>query len=102
MIERQEQRGYQKRMQPRIKRARPLDGFKLELGFSDGTTGVVDLSRWIVGHGGVFGPLNDEAVFRQVRVEPEPGTVVWPTGADLCPDVLYAAAHAVAPSSPAQ
>lgn len=86
-------------MQPRIVRARPLDGFRLELDFSDGTTGIADISRWINGHGGVFGPLNDMAVFRQVRVEPEAGTVVWPTGADLCPDVLYAAAHAVAAPS---
>lgn len=83
-------------MQARIMRVRPLDGFKLALGFSDGTAGVVDLAGWIVGHGGVFGPLNDDAVFRRVQVEPEAGTVVWPTGADLCPDVLYAAAHPLA------
>ena len=86
-------------MQPRILRARPLDGLKLALGFSDGTTGVVDLSRWIVGHSGVFGPLNDAAFFRQVQVEPEAGTVFWPNGADFCPDVLYEAAHTVRASS---
>ncbi len=75
--------------QPRVTRARALEGFRLELGFTDGTSGIVDARRWIVGHGGVFGPLNDSAVFSQVAVDPEAGTIVWPTGADLCPDVLY-------------
>ena len=27
--------------------------------------------------------------FAQVRVDPELGTVAWPNGADLDPDVLY-------------
>lgn len=85
-------------MQPRILQVRPLDGLKLELGFSDGTTGVVDLSRWIVGHGGVFGPLNDAAFFRQVQLDPEAGTVFWPNGADFCPDVLYEALSAASAS----
>ncbi len=39
---------------------------------------------------GVFAPLRDPTVFAQVRIHPELGTVVWPTGADLDPDVLYA------------
>jgi len=35
----------------------------------------------------VFEPIRkDPAVFAKVRVEG--GTVVWPNGADLCPDVL--------------
>jgi Protein of unknown function (DUF2442) len=39
---------------------------------------------------GVFAPLKDPGVFAQVRIHPELGTVVWPSGADLDPDVLYA------------
>ena len=39
---------------------------------------------------GVFEPLLDPAFFAQVRVDPVLCTVVWPNGADLCPDVLYA------------
>ena len=30
--------------------------------------------------------------FRQVTVDREGGTVVWPNGVDFCPDVLYAEA----------
>ena len=38
---------------------------------------------------GVFEPLNDPSYFHQVHVDPEAGTIVWPNGADFCPDVLY-------------
>ncbi len=76
-------------MGPRITAARPLAGYRLELTFSDGTVGTVDLGRWIAGRTGVFGSLNEPAVFGQVQVDREAGTVVWPTGADLDPDVLY-------------
>jgi hypothetical protein len=39
---------------------------------------------------GVFAPLISESFFRQMRVDPELGAVVWPNGADLDPVVLYA------------
>jgi hypothetical protein len=38
----------------------------------------------------VFAPLGDPARFAEVGVNPELGTVGWPNGADLDPDVLYA------------
>jgi hypothetical protein len=34
--------------------------------------------------------LKDGREFAKVRVDPELGTIVWPNGADLDPDVLYA------------
>ena len=68
---------------------RVLDGYRLELTFSDGVRGVVDLLNRIVGRGGVFGPLEDAQFFRQVRVDYELGTIVWPNEADFCPDLLY-------------
>jgi len=66
-----------------------LDGHNVELSFKDGLTAVVDLDRVIDRFEGIFDPLNDPEYFRLVRVDPEMGTIVWPNGADICPDVLY-------------
>ena len=68
---------------------RVLDGYAIELTFSDGVRGTVDLAKRIVGRGGVFGPLEAPQFFRQVAVNRELGTIVWPNGADFCPDMLY-------------
>ena len=68
---------------------RVLDGYCVELTFSDGVRGVVDLANRIVGRGGVFGPLENPDFFRQVAVDSELGTIVWPNGADFCPDLLH-------------
>jgi hypothetical protein len=72
-----------------VTEARILDAYRVELTFADGVRGIVDLSRRIVGRGGVFRPLEDPQFFRQVRVDPELGTIVWPNDADFCPDLLY-------------
>jgi hypothetical protein len=79
-------------MSPRIVSVTPLQGFHVELTFTDGVRAAVDLGKWIRGHGGVFTPLHDETFFRQVCVDPDAGTIVWPNGVDFCPDVLYAEA----------
>ena len=39
----------------------------------------------------ILAPLADPTFFAQVTTTPESGTVTWPNGADLDPDVLYAA-----------
>ncbi|MEO8480430.1 MAG: DUF2442 domain-containing protein [Gemmatimonadota bacterium] len=67
--------------------------FTLRLEFKDGTFGTVDLGPRILGRGGMFEPLNDPAYFARVTVDHEAGTIVWPNGVDLDPDVLYARAH---------
>jgi hypothetical protein len=72
-----------------ILEAAPLEGYRLQLRFEDVATGVVDVSQ-CVSFTGVFAPLHDPAQFAAVRVNPELGTVCWPCGADLDPDVLYA------------
>jgi hypothetical protein len=76
-------------MYPRVTRVRHLSEYRLELTFTDGTRGELDLRDRIVGRGGVFAPLEDVSFFAQVQVDPEAGTIVWPNGVDFCPDVLY-------------
>jgi hypothetical protein len=69
----------------RIRKVEPLQPFKLRLILSDGSTIERDVSRLLIGP--VFEDIrNDPRLFAQTRVEG--GTVVWPNGADLCPDVL--------------
>jgi len=63
--------------------------YRVELTFSDGVRGIVDLANRIVGRGGVFAPLEAQSYFRQASVDHELGTIVWPNGADFCPDLLH-------------
>ncbi|MCZ7650347.1 MAG: DUF2442 domain-containing protein [Thermoanaerobaculia bacterium] len=85
-------------MIPHVVSVRPLAGHELFLEFDDGTSGVVDLGRRFP-FTGVFAPFADLAWFRQVRVDEESGTLVWPNGVDLDPVVLYAAARGLAPEA---
>ena len=80
-------------MQPRIRSVRVVGPFQIALEFLDGSSGVVDLAPWISGRGGVFAALQDQDFFAQVRVDADAGTIVWPNGVDLDPDMLYAAAR---------
>jgi len=52
---------------PRIKKAEPLDGYKIRLEFADGVVGVVDLSH-LAGRG-VFSLWNERKNFMNVSVE---------------------------------
>ena len=79
-------------MFPRITKCRHIRDYLLELTFSDGTVVTVDLADRVRDRGGVFLPLEELNYFKQVRVEPEAGTIVWPNGVDFCPDVLYSQA----------
>ncbi len=79
-------------MFPRITNVRYLKDYWLELTFSDGVSAELDFRERIVGRGGVFTPLEDLDAFRQVEVDPEAKTLVWPNGVDFCPDVLYSEA----------
>jgi Protein of unknown function (DUF2442) len=72
---------------------------RLRLTFSGSLVGDVDLSH-LHRRGGVFESLRDPENFAQVRVDPEIGTITWPSGVDLAPEVLYerASAHPAAAS----
>ncbi len=71
----------------RVVSGRVLEGFEVELGFDDGARRRLDLEPYL--RGPIFEPMRrDPAAFRGVRVSQELGTIVWPNGADLDPDVL--------------
>jgi Protein of unknown function (DUF2442) len=60
----------------------------LRLRFEDGAEGDVDLADWR--WSGVFKALADPSYFRQVRLDEDLGTIVWPNGADIAPETLHA------------
>ena len=79
----------------RVADVTPLGSYVVRLRFDDGTEKELDLGPYL--RGPVFEPLRDPDKFREVYVDKDLGTIVWPNGADMCPDVLY---HGRAPVSP--
>ena len=62
-----------------------LDELRVRLVLTDGSTAERDLSNFLVGP--IFDSIRrDRTVFERVHVEA--GALVWPNGADLCPDVV--------------
>ncbi len=71
----------------RIRGVETLGGFRVRLSMTDGSVREVDLGPYL--NGPVFEPVRSDTVFFQsVRVDEELGTIVWPNGADIDPDVL--------------
>ena len=68
--------------------------YTLWVRFQDGTAGEVDIRPSL--RGPVFEPLRNVEYFKQVRLDPEIGTIVWPNGADIAPETLYERAHVAA------
>jgi Protein of unknown function (DUF2442) len=80
------------RSTPLLTEAQPLDCHAVHVRFEDGTTADVDLS-YLLDYGGVFEPLHDPDYFARLRADAEAGTIVWPNGADIAPETLYAHAQ---------
>lgn len=57
------------------------------LKFDDGMERSIDFAH-IVGRG-IYDRLSDPGYFRQVEVDAESGTIVWPNGADFDPAQLH-------------
>jgi hypothetical protein len=75
---------------PGVKAAIPLEPYVVRVVFSDGEVRDVDIEPLL--DGAVFGPLRERAMFERVVVDELGDTIVWPTGADLDPDVIYGTA----------
>lgn len=72
----------------RVRDVEVLDGYKVNLTFTDDSTKIVDLEKFLWGP--IFEPIRRSGeLFEAVRVDDEAGTIVWPNGADIDPDVLY-------------
>lgn len=68
---------------------RHLGGHRLWLRFRDGAEGEIDFADRL-NFQGVFEALREPARFAEVSVDADLGTICWPSGADLDPDVLHA------------
>lgn len=73
----------------RIVGVEPLAHFHVRVRLTDGTFRVLDLQPYLSGE--FLDPLRDPEVFKQVGVDH--GTLCWPTGQDLDPDVLLGTAE---------
>lgn len=72
--------------------ATSTEGYAVHVRFEDSTSADVDLS-YLLNYGGIFEPLGDPEYFRQLRADPDAGTIVWPNEADIAPETLYAHAQ---------
>jgi len=59
----------------------------LRLEFSDGLVRVINCEFLL--HGTLGEPLKDPDYFRQVRIDNELRTIVWPNGLDPAPELLH-------------
>ena len=71
---------------PWIVSIEPLTDYRIQLQYSDGVEGEVDLSHCAKTE--LFAEWQEPGVFEQVRIG-EHGEVWWSDMASLCPDSLY-------------
>jgi hypothetical protein len=71
----------------RVRRFEIVGPYMIRVEFDDRTVQTIDFEPVLAGE--LFGPLRDPALFRQVRLDPEAHTLVWPNGADFDPATLH-------------
>lgn len=77
-------------MQHPIHRVTSFDAiapYTLRVEFDDQTRQDIDFLPVLRGE--LYGPLRDKALFRQVCIDPDVHTLVWPNGADFDPATLH-------------
>ncbi len=72
----------------KVTSVRPIRGYELAIGFSDGTTGIHDLEAIVAEGGAMLEPLKDIAFFQRVFIEF--GVLAWPNGFDVDAIALHA------------
>ena len=66
-------------------------GYKIEVTFEDGVTGIVDFSKFL-SKGGVFEKFRNIEFFKNFRINRELGILTWGDEVDIAPETLYAEA----------
>jgi hypothetical protein len=75
---------------PRISRViafESVGAYTLHLTFDDQSERTIDFAPVLSGP--IFGPLKDRRLFDQVKLDEDFGTLTWPNGADIAPNVLH-------------
>ena len=67
-----------------VLKASYIDGYKLELVFENGKTGIVDFQHYAK-KGGVFNHFADREYFKRFYVNKELGVLCWPDDVDIAP-----------------
>lgn len=63
-----------------------VGAYTLFIEFDDGTSREIDFEPIL--HGKIYGPLRDRKLFKEVKLDPDARTLVWPNGADFDPETL--------------
>lgn len=71
----------------RVQSVEPLDAPRIRVIFTNGEQREIDLTPYIA-TGPIFAPVRTNPSFFQ-SVVVDGGTLTWPNGADIDPDVLY-------------
>ncbi len=66
-------------------------GYRIQVTFEDGATGVVDFSKYL-SRGGVFEKFKDMEFFKNFKINEELGVLTWGDEVDIAPETLYAEA----------
>ncbi|MFL6211910.1 MAG: DUF2442 domain-containing protein [Pyrinomonadaceae bacterium] len=61
--------------------------YSLRVRFDDQTEQTIDFRPILADE--LYGPLRDLGLFKQVKIDPEAHTLVWPNGADFDPATLH-------------
>jgi len=71
----------------RVRSFEVMGSYTLRVQFDDRTDQIIDFEPVLAGE--LYGPLRDLSLFKQVWIDPEVHTLVWPNGADFDPAILH-------------
>jgi hypothetical protein len=71
----------------RVTECQVVGAYTLKVAFEDGVSRTIAFLPVLEGE--LYGPLRDQELFEQVRIDPDAHTLVWPNGADFDPATLH-------------